>query len=54
MDANGESKGAAVHRAKPGQHIDTPKRLATMAYLTMYNAANHRSVAVVIVQQFTL
>jgi hypothetical protein len=22
-----------VHRAKPGQRIDTPKRLAAMAYL---------------------
>jgi hypothetical protein len=33
MDTNGESKGVAVLPAKPGQHIDTPKRLAAMAYL---------------------
>jgi hypothetical protein len=54
MDVNGESKGVAVHGAKPSQHIDTPKRLAAMAYLTMYNAANRRPDAVAIVQQFTL
>jgi len=54
MDANGESKGVAVHWAKPDQHIDTPKRLATMAYLNMYNAANHRLDAVVIVQHLIL
>jgi hypothetical protein len=33
MDANNVPKGVAAQRAEPGQRIDTPKRLATMAYL---------------------
>jgi hypothetical protein len=40
MDSNGESKGVAVRRAEPGQHIDTLKRLAVMAYLQCITPQN--------------
>jgi len=53
MDANGESKGVAVHRARPGQHIDTPNGWPPWP-IYMYNAANHRPGAMNIVQQNTL
>jgi hypothetical protein len=50
MDANGESQGCrgASGKAQPAHRH--PKRLAAMAYLNMYNAANQRLGALNIVQ----